>query len=75
VPSWIASRIGIDPDETKLADLDAHLLEHLAPACVLHGLADLDEPSRQCIGALEGRVAAADEKHATPSVEDDAIGG
>ena len=75
VPARVALRIGVDAYELEPARVDAGLLHQLAPACVLDRLADVDEPARQRVPALEGRVPAPDQQQTTLGVEHDAIGG
>ena len=71
----VAARIGVDADQLEPAGLDAGLLHQLAPARVLHRLADVHEPARQRVLALERRVLAPDEQQAPLGVDHDAVDG
>src|ERR1700680_2989395 len=74
VPARVAARVRIDPHETQLADFDAGLLEHLAPAGRLDRLAEIDESAGKRVAALERLVLAPNEEHASLPVINDAIG-
>lgn len=69
----IAVRVRINTDQAKSAYLQPRFLAHFAAASRLNGLADIDEPTRQRQGTLEGMVFATDEKHTPVRIEDDAI--
>jgi hypothetical protein len=74
VAAGVSVKVGVDADEGELVQLDTGLLAYFAAAGVLYCLADFDKATRQCIAPDTRRMLAADEKHASNWIEDNAIG-
>lgn len=75
VATGIALGLGIDADKRKVAGFDACLFHQLAFCCVLHGLANVNEASRQSEIALEGGIFPPDHEHTPVGVHNDTVGG
>jgi hypothetical protein len=70
----VAVKVGVDANEVELVQLDTGLLAYFAEAGILHCLADFDKATRQRMAPDIRRMLAADEKHASNWIEDNAIG-